>query len=427
MLYDSCMEAIPYATLKIPISFQQRLQAGMSKRERYAHACGMVPMTDDAKIGICFLLIGDHVEKIADAARQTLIDMPCRHVLAAINRDTHSKLLEFLIEFRKPDPELDERVYTFPEMNDRTARLIVQRANELQCEMSANNQMRLLMTPMVLLDLKANPRCPQSLYQRAESFLRTQNSLPEMPQPPPSDDLDGLDGLDSIDGLEALDDLTESDASPMSFEEELDAAIAKKPSLRYANQTSFDMFNLNQFNSSNGSHGLGEFSFNFRDSADEFSFNLTQEREERQDSDEEAGYQSVEMQLKEMTVGQKIKLAYKGNKEVRGVLIRDRNKTVAIAVLKSGRMTDGEVVAAAGNRNLSDDIIREISLHKEYTRRYPVKVALVNNSKTPIKSSISLMKSLHKKDLKALVRNRNVSRVVSRSAKKLFMKKYQQF
>jgi hypothetical protein len=131
------------------------------------------------------------------------------------------------------------------------------------------------------------------------------------------------------------------------------------------------------------------------------------------------------MLLKEMTVGQKIKLAYKGNKEVRNILIRDRNKTVAMAVLKSGRMTDGEVVSAAGNRNLSDDVIREVAMNKEYTRRYPVKVALSNNSKTPIPASMTLMKSLHKKDLKALIRNRNISSIVSNSAKKLFKKKYQ--
>jgi hypothetical protein len=69
----------------------------MNKRERYAYAGGMMPMTDDAKLGVCYLLMGDPVDKIAAAARQTLIDMPTRHVLAVINRDTHPKVLEFLI------------------------------------------------------------------------------------------------------------------------------------------------------------------------------------------------------------------------------------------------------------------------------------------------------------------------------------------
>ena len=48
-----------------------------------------------------------------------------------------------------------------------------------------------------------------------------------------------------------------------------------------------------------------------------------------------------------MTVGQKIKLAYKGNKTVRELLVRDTNKIVGVAVVKSGRITDREVMTIA--------------------------------------------------------------------------------
>ena len=64
-------------------------------------------------------------------------------------------------------------------------------------------------------------------------------------------------------------------------------------------------------------------------------------------------------------------------------------------------------------------------LYDVESRPEKVKVALTNNSKTPIPASMSLMKSLHKKDLKALTRNRNISSVVCNAAKKLFQKKYQ--
>jgi len=450
------MSDIPYARLKIPPPIQERLEAGMKKRERFAFARGAMPMTDDAKLGICYLLSGDEEKRIADAARKTLVDMPTAHVVRALNRDTHPKVLEFLIEFRQQDDELDEFIYRLPDMNDRTARLIVQRADSRMCEMIALNQTRLLLTPKVIIDLKANSSCPPASYSRAESFLRMQREMPEMPDESADDLLSGLDDLDmspsmglddldlpSGDGLGGLDDLdglgddlelpsVSSPAAPVSglmdLEAEIEAAMAGQQSPALQQKANLDMFDLDQFEapkkigeSSRG--GLGSFSFNFQDTSADFSWNLTAERGERAGEDE--GPRSLEMELKEMAVGHKIKLAYKGNKEVRNILIRDRNKTVAVAVIRSGRMSDGEIVSAASNRNLSDDVIREIATNKEFTRKYPVKVALVTNSKTPVPVALSILKSLHKKDLKSLTRSRNVSNVVSMAAVKLFKQKYQ--
>jgi hypothetical protein len=124
-----------------------------------------------------------------------------------------------------------------------------------------------------------------------------------------------------------------------------------------------------------------------------------------------------------MSVGKKLKLAYLGNKSVRSLLIRDRNKLVSVAVVKSGRLTDAEVLAHAGNRNLPDEALREIATNREWTRKYPVKVALVNNPKCPPSVSLSLVSQLQIKDLASLSRNRNVSSVVFTLAGKLAKQK----
>ena len=169
----------------------------------------------------------------------------------------------------------------------------------------------------------------------------------------------------------------------------------------------------------------GEFSFDFRSEQDvEFSFDLTGESRQNPDEDEEEEYISMEQRIKNMTVGHKIKLAFKGNKEARSILIRDTNKSVAVAVVKSGRLTDGEVSNYAGNRNLSDEVIREISCNKEFIRKYPVKVALVNNPKTPVSTALGFVSLLHKRDLQHLSRNKNVSSVISSAAMKRFKEKF---
>jgi len=120
-----------------------------------------------------------------------------------------------------------------------------------------------------------------------------------------------------------------------------------------------------------------------------------------------------------MNVSDKIKLALFGNKEVRSTLIRDANKIVATTVLKSPKVTDGEVAMYANSRNVCDDVIRIIAGNKEWVKNYRVKVALVNNPKTPVPIAMKLVSSLNTKDLKDLAGSRNVSGAVCNLAKNL--------
>ena len=136
--------------------------------------------------------------------------------------------------------------------------------------------------------------------------------------------------------------------------------------------------------------------------------------------DESGDMDSLEKKLRDMSVGHKIKLAYKGNKQVRSILIRDTNKSVSVAVIKSGRVSDTEAALYASNRNLSGDVIREISSNKDFIRKKPVRIALVGNSKTPIKVAMEILNSLDKKDLQNLAKNKNVPSVISKAALKRF-------
>ena len=173
-----------------------------------------------------------------------------------------------------------------------------------------------------------------------------------------------------------------------------------------------------------GSDGLDGFSFDFEDDDGEFSWNLTADLDGRGNEEKQELRRGVEAQIRDMAVGQKIKLAYKGNKEVRSILIRDTNKVVAGAVIRSGRLSDREVSSFAGNKNLDGEVIREIAMNREFSRRYPVKVALVNNPKTPVSLAVGLVSSMQKKDLMALARNKNIPSVVTEAAVRLVRKKY---
>jgi len=126
-------------------------------------------------------------------------------------------------------------------------------------------------------------------------------------------------------------------------------------------------------------------------------------------------YQKIQM----MTVSQKIKLALLGNKEARSVLIRDSNRVVVESVIKSPRITDGEIISITNSRNTSEDILRMIAANREWQKNYRIRQALASNPKTPVPIALKLLETLSKQDLKNLSKSKNISTVVATTAKRL--------
>lgn len=106
---------------------------------------------------------------------------------------------------------------------------------------------------------------------------------------------------------------------------------------------------------------------------------------------DEAKKLTLSQRLMKMSVsGERIKLATKGNKEARTMLFRDSNKLVLVAVIRSPRITDGEVMVQAMSKVANDEVLRVIYSNREWLRQYPIKLALVRNPKVPQAVSMRL-------------------------------------
>jgi len=138
---------------------------------------------------------------------------------------------------------------------------------------------------------------------------------------------------------------------------------------------------------------------------------------------EEGKKLTLAQRIMKMSISEKIKLATLGNKEARGALIRDTNKLVAVAVIRSPRITDGEVIACAANRAMMDDVLRVIYNNREWTKNQKVKLALVKNPKVPLTVTMKFLNMLRDAELKDLSRDKNVPAAVQSFAKKLHEKK----
>lgn len=127
---------------------------------------------------------------------------------------------------------------------------------------------------------------------------------------------------------------------------------------------------------------------------------------------------SLQSYISTLTVPQKVELAGKGNKEVRQILSRDPSSLVARAVVNSPRISESDVIAYSGSAQTNDEVLRAIAENREWSRNLRVKVLLVSNPRTPPAVAMRFLGHLPMSDLNILVRNRNISMVIRREAKR---------
>lgn len=127
--------------------------------------------------------------------------------------------------------------------------------------------------------------------------------------------------------------------------------------------------------------------------------------------------------ISKLTVGQRIQLAMKGNKEERFILIRDGAKLVSSAVLESSKLTDQEVEMFAGMKNVQESVLRGIANKRKFIKQYNVVRALVNNPRCPLDISITLVKTLYTNDQKAVSMNKNIPETLRKVGLKMYKDK----
>ena len=134
--------------------------------------------------------------------------------------------------------------------------------------------------------------------------------------------------------------------------------------------------------------------------------------------------QNLYMILKGLTIGQKIGLAKKGNKDVRSLLIRDPNKMIALEVVNNPRITDGEILSIAAMKDVAEDVLRAIANSRLYRQNKEVVLTLLHNPRTPVGVSLGLgISGLSDKELEGLAKSRNIPGVLSKAAKTILEKR----
>lgn len=128
---------------------------------------------------------------------------------------------------------------------------------------------------------------------------------------------------------------------------------------------------------------------------------------------------SMVSRILKMGMKGRVKLALKGDREARNILIRDPNRVVAQAVIANAKITEQEVEKIASMRTVPEDVLRLIAINRNWARNYMIMHKLAQNPRTPIANVMTILTRLQMRDLAALSKNRNVSDAVRRQALRL--------
>lgn len=329
------------------------------REARLMAARGALPLPPSQLVSVLSALTCDPDPEIKDTAGQTLDGLPQHVVDPTLGAEVPAAVLQRFAERFHDDEGRLIQIAVNAATSDATACFLAALPHPKLIETLAQNQVRILRYPGLVDALGNNPLTGQATIERILEFLGFQRG-----EAPP---LTGRATSEQPD--EAPPPFDPDDPTGLPHE-----ALAETPE----EQT-------------------------------------PEKREERS--------QNLLAVIQDLTVVEKIKLARFGNAEARSLLVRDRNKIVATAVVRSPRVAENEVLSFAKSRNLSDEVIRIISNTREWTRKYAVQLALTKNPRTPTRAALKFLSFLSDRDLRAIMRSRDVPGPVSQQARRILSRK----
>ena len=325
-------------------------------------AAGALPLEPIELASVLFALMHDSDAEVKDRARQSLESLPDSVLDPVLSGPAHPTVLSFFAKHKREDDSACEKLALNPATADLTIAFMASLPHKRVVDIISNNQERLLRCDAILDSLGENRLTGRSVIDRILGFL----GMPTKGSGEEGDELVNADELS---------------------EEDAEAAVAAL---------------------------LGE------DMAHLAKYLVSEDDGDLNDKKVEGNLFSA---VQNMSVMQKIKLARNGGKEARSLLLRDRNKVVYTAVINSPKITDTEVVGIAKNRNSPDEILRIISMNRDYTKNYQVKLGLATNPKTPQPTAVKFLNYLQDKDLRGIMKSRDVPSAISTQARRLLTKK----
>lgn len=354
---------------KFPPQFQNLIAPDAPDAIKQMAAKGLLPMPPLVQVCVLYQLQLTGTDALRSQATDTARKMTPATVQQVAKEPLLPVVLDWLADLFYSDLAVLRPILLNPKTDGDTLVRIARLGDENTTEMIALNQARLLNTPGLIQALYMNRNTRASTADRIVDFgVRNQVDLSDLPC--------YEEILAAIEGIE-----------PLTPEQQAAADAA------------------------------------FRESAAVAATEVVEEIDELPDhveppTLEEEPYRnhSTAGRIALLNIAQRVRLAMLGSRGDRQVLIKDSNKIVMRAVIRSPAVSDTEAMMYAGIKSLPEEVVGFIARNKKWIRHYQMKKLLIYNPKTPIGDSIRFLNFMRPGDLKAIGMSRSLPGPVAKAA-----------
>ena len=117
-----------------------------------------------------------------------------------------------------------------------------------------------------------------------------------------------------------------------------------------------------------------------------------------------------------MGAGEKAAIARRAGPLLVAQLRADSEPRVVSALLENPRLTEGALIPLVSSETAKPEILALVARNPKWGFRYPVRVSLARNRRTPVQTTLGLLPHLKKIDLKGIERDRRLPMPVRRRA-----------
>lgn len=364
---------------KLSAAAQRFLDAKSPGPVRQMAARGIAPgLKAGEALTVIALLAESSDATLAKSAGETLAKLPPQLLQGALVPELPPGVLDLVAPTYLHDLTIMERVLNLPQIAPETVIAIAKKCGEAVAEIVATNEERLLAHPTIIEKLYLNKNTRMSTANRALE-LAVRNKI-------------------KIEGIPAYEE------AAAAIKEELIPEPSPEP-------TFSDML-------------FKETTELGAKLAAEAIVGDTHEHDEVTGEDRlKDKFQPVHSRIADMSMAEKIRTAMVGSASERAILVRDSNKIVARAAVKSPMIQENEAVRISAMRNVSDDVLSELARSPKWKSSYQIKLNLVQNPRTPMHIAQRLIPYLFEHDVKALAKSKNVSGPISTAAKQQMQRK----
>ncbi|MDP3937079.1 MAG: hypothetical protein Q8R92_02980 [Deltaproteobacteria bacterium] len=335
------------------------IRAGTPREVKLEAARGELALELSEWITVLYLLSQEPDDEIRASARERVRGIPQEKALKALDCGLATPVIDLLAREHSEDDVLLLQIANRPDVADETLAFLATLPNKSVLDAVARNSDRVLRSPAILEALGTNPLGSRTMVDKLLFLFGVERRLVA----------EAEEGEDKVEekGAELIDRAATVDTSDLPAE--LTEDVGTGP-----DQRRFDEHNL-----------------------------MTM--------------------VRSLTVFQKIKLALLGNKEARGILVRDRNKIVCSAAVRNPKVTENEIVGFTKSKEMSEEVLRIIAKNRDWTKCYQVQMGLVSNPKTPLIYAMKFVGYLQERDLRSLAKSRDVPPQINAQARRLLNQK----